>query len=424
MISVRKEQINASQRLSSGYRINSASDDAAGLAITEKMRAQIRGLDQAARNAQDAISLIQVAEGATSTIGELLIRARELVVQAANDTYLYDPSNLSRSDRTKIQFEINQIMEEINSIAERTQFNTMPLLDGRFAGVDGVVQLPFLPGLHTITTGPHDFFTTDPGGMVLSSTAGYCCSALCERLVESLFVWGSQMSLTGSGRITFGTFDAVAGNVFAFSHGFPQATNASIVVIDPNGVEHQVGEGEYFLVRTASEGWTIAIDFSGEPPGAFVMASLNIIRMTEVIHLARDLHFQIGANSGQGMLVNIFGMDTTALGGTYGDLRNISVENTSGEAIARQLSHIDYALARVNRNRVNLGAAQNRLEFTIENLNLSSENLLAAKSRIKDADMAQEMMNLISKNTLQQASISMLAQANQSKDILLRLIGN
>jgi flagellin len=127
------KQTRAGQRLSSGFRINTAADDAAGLAISEKMRAQIRGLNQASRNAQDGISLIQTAEGAISSINEMVIRLRELVVQAANDTYIHSDVNLSRSDRAKIQAEINQIVQEINSVALRTEFNTMPLLDGRFS---------------------------------------------------------------------------------------------------------------------------------------------------------------------------------------------------------------------------------------------------------------------------------------------------
>ncbi|MCL2400390.1 MAG: hypothetical protein FWC91_11695, partial [Defluviitaleaceae bacterium] len=133
-------QTRASQRLSSGFRINSAADDAAGLSVSSKMRAQIRGIDQASRNAQDAISLIQTAEGGTASINDMIIRMRELVVFASNDTNVHDGGNLSQSDRAKIQHEIDRIIDEIDSISQRIQFNTKRLLSGNFA-------LPFMAAL-------------------------------------------------------------------------------------------------------------------------------------------------------------------------------------------------------------------------------------------------------------------------------------
>ena len=136
---VSNQQTRASQRLSSGFRINTAADDAAGLGISEKMRAQIRGLDRASLNAQDGISLVQTAEGAMSTINEMLIRLRELLVQAANDTNVHEHGNPTQSDRVRIQDEIDQLLFEINSVAHRTEFNTRTLLDGSLS-LDGVIR--------------------------------------------------------------------------------------------------------------------------------------------------------------------------------------------------------------------------------------------------------------------------------------------
>ena len=147
-------QNRAAQRLSSGFRINSAADDAAGLAISQKMTAQIRGLNQAQRNASDAISLIQTAEGAIATINEMIIRMRELVIQAANDSNVHENSNLNLSDRVHIQREIDQIISEINEVADRTQFNTRVLLDGSYSRsgmVNHVAAVPSLKESHAIS---------------------------------------------------------------------------------------------------------------------------------------------------------------------------------------------------------------------------------------------------------------------------------
>jgi len=242
------------EKLSSGLRINRAGDDAAGLAISEKMRGQIRGLDQASRNAQDSISLIQTAEGALTETHSILQRMRELSVQAANDTNV-------KEDRTAIKSEIDELNKEITRISSQTEFNTQKLLDNNFSGKQ----------------------------------------------------------------------------------------------------------------------------------------------------------FQIGANKAQTISLSINGMSATTLG-----VNAIAVTNTTvaNDAIAS----IDGAITKVSTERAKLGAYQNRLEHTINNLGASSENLSAAESRVRDVDMAKEMMNFSKNNILNQAAQAMLAQANQQPQGVLQLL--
>ncbi len=257
------------EKLSSGYRINRAGDDAAGLSISEKMRAQIRGLNMASKNAQDGISLIQTAEGALDETHAILQRMRELAVQAANDT------NVDK-DREALQDEISQLIREIDRIALNTEFNTKKLLNG-------------------------DIAITTTGG-------------------------------TGS--------------------------------------------------------------------GATVTGGL-------VIH--------IGANAGQNMELGIDDMRSEKLG-----VYEINISTQSGADSA--ITTIDRAIEKVSKERSKLGAVQNRLEHTIKNLDNAAENLQAAESRIRDVDMAKEMMELTRQNILQQAATAMLAQANMAPQTVLQLL--
>ena len=294
------------EKLSSGLKINRAGDDAAGLAISEKMRGQIRGLEMASKNAQDGISLIQTAEGALTETHSILQRVRELVVQAGN-TGTQD----KESDLQSIQDEIKALQEEVDGISNRTEFNGKKLLDGTFkAGTPGT---PAIPG--------------DPD--------------------------------------------------------------------DP--------------------------DDAGTPA---VPATGN------------DLVFQIGANATQQISVHIEKMSTDALGVKDADgivanqsLKDIDVRKFADNAAAAtdvgfdtQLSIVDAAINQVSAQRGKLGAVQNRLEHTINNLGASAENLTAAESRIRDVDMAKEMSEFTKNNILSQASQAMLAQANQQPQNVLQLL--
>ncbi len=257
------------EKLSSGFRINRAGDDAAGLSISEKMRAQIRGLEMASKNAQDGISLIQTAEGALDEVHSILQRMRELAVQSANDT------NMTTVDRQAMQTEINQLLEEISGISTRTQFNTQTLLDGTF----------------------------------------------------------------------------------------------------------------------------------------------------------KDKVFHIGANSGQNMKITIGAMTTSGLGVKdlkVDDVDNVDDTTTGGiltqEDADKAITTINDAINQVSTQRSELGAIQNRLEHTVKNLDNSAENLQAAESRIRDVDMAKEMMEFTKQTILQQAATAMLAQANQVPQTVLQLL--
>jgi len=248
------------EKLSSGFRINRAGDDAAGLAISEKMRGQIRGLDMAAKNAQDGISLIQTAEGALNETHSILQRMRELAVQSASDTNVGE-------DRAALQAEVTALIAEIDRIANNTEFNTQKLLNGDFSGAN------------------------------------------------------------------------------------------------------------------------------------------------KVIH--------IGANSGQSVNINIANMQAANLGS--GGVAGVSISTQSGANTA--ITTIDNAIKAVSDERASLGALQNRLEHTINNLGTSSENLTAAESRIRDVDMAKEMMEFTKMSILTQAATAMLAQANQQPQSVLQLLG-
>lgn len=257
----------ASERLSSGYKINRAADDAAGLAISEKMRNQIKGLNMASKNSADAISLIQTAEGALQETHEMLKRMRELVIQGANDT------NVS-GDREKIGLELAQLMCEIQATADKTEFNTQKLIDG---------------------------------------------------------TWDSN------------------------------------------------GGGQ--------------------------------------------LYFQLGANQKQNLLLNIATLDASILTNSQVALSTpATVKVASGTDWDDYLDDIDTAIGTVSTQRANLGAVQNRLEHTIKNLDVASENLSAAESRIRDTDMAKEMMEFTKSNILSQAGMSMLAQANQQPNNVLSIV--
>jgi len=299
------------EKLSSGLKINRAGDDAAGLAISEKMRAQIKGLDMATKNAQDGISLIQTAEGALNETHSILQRMRELAVQSANDTN-------TDEDRAELQKEVDQLAQEITRISEDTEFNTKTLLDG--------------------TVGELTFHIGSNEGQNLTIAIGDMGS-------EALNVQGVTGTVSGNGATL--TFDG-----------------------------------------TETATWKDADDAAGTVAGYYDADELI---------LAADEKLADG---------EVFkGID-------------ISSQTSADSAI----TVINAAIETVSAQRSNLGAVQNRLEHTINNLGASSENLTAAESRIRDVDMAKEMMEMTKNNILQQAAQSMLAQANQQPQGVLQLL--
>ena len=362
------------EKLSSGYRINRAADDAAGLAISEKMKAQISGLRQASRNAQDGISLIQTAEGALNETHTMLNDMRRLVLQAHNGTNASD-------DLEKIQQEINALIEEITGIAERAEFNTKSLLTGNLVNTVGYT------GLVPDGVAVSDFSGAELGTYKLKfekDTTNNKWNAILYNTddpstTQKVEVPSSAVDVT-SGVIAGGTLD--------FSHF---------------GISIELTAG-----GTAPSEWKIAdgttLDFHVDPG---------------------SLLLQIGANKDQNMDVMISDMRAQALGLTDGTENKVDVRkfNEVGFDFNTQLKLIDDAISSVSTQRSELGAYQNRLEHTINNLDTAAENLDAANSRIRDVDMALEMANFTRHQILQQAGTAMLAQANVTPQAILKLLG-
>ncbi|KAF2959763.1 MAG: flagellin [Thermotoga sp.] len=359
------------ERLSSGLRINRAGDDAAGLAISEKMRGQIKGLNMAIKNAQDAISLIQTAEGALTEVHSILQRMRELAVQAASDTN-------TDVDREQIQKEIDQLREEIDRIARTTEFNTKKLLDGKLESFRSEVDAKVVTGgninvqLGTVSSAAKE-------GTYVIEVGQFQGAVTSELDVKiTLFTAGGYTSTIAN--ITAGA--AALGNIT-----FTWDTNVLSIS-----------------------------DFGGALPSNEVVDSA-VVRVEAVYTAASQLIFQIGANEGHNMVAGIDDMSAAALG-----LTTASLKVTDQDSAERTIMVIDAAIHRVSTARAALGAIQNRLEHTISNLGVAAENLTAAESRIRDADMAKEMMEFTKQQILLQSSMAMLAQANTLPQNVLQLM--
>ncbi|WP_163144139.1 flagellin [Bacillus sp. 22-7] len=360
-------QSKSMEKLSSGLRINRAGDDAAGLAISEKMRGQIRGLDQASKNAQDGISMIQTAEGALNETHDILQRMRELAVQASNDTN-------TTNDRDEIQKEVNQLKQEIDRIANTTEFNTQKLLDGSKVGLTDKID-----GSVTIQNNSSASITATVSG-----------------------TYTDALNKTGS--ITITRVTEASGTASGFR------------VSDPNGVTVALATD---LSNLTGFGTTIALaDLSNMKAGESFTISVQK-QAAATTDVSKSISFQIGANSGQNILVGISSMKASDLGVANG---SEGLDVTSADKASAAITSLDNAINKVSSERSKLGAVQNRLEHTINNLGTSSENLTAAESRIRDVDMAKEMMNQTKNSILSQAAQAMLAQANQQPQGVLQLL--
>lgn len=354
-------QSKAMQKLSSGLRINSAADDAAGLAISEKMRSQIRGLNQAINNAQDGISLVQTAEGALNETHGILQRMRELSVQSANETNTDD-------DRSALDKEFQQLKQEVTRIANQTEFNTKILLKGGFGATSSAgANIVAGKGVTDYNVGG-----SSVGSIVLTSAQG-----------TSSGVKLTAEFTDANGNSTTQVLDNVA---------IPTGTNSSTINFDKLGFSF-----------TANSSLS-ATSFGGAD------AADNTITIK-----AAAAKFQIGANKDQTIDLSINNMDATALGINSNDILTKDKAQTSIQAL-------DEAIKKVSTERANLGSVQNRLEHTINNLTTSSENLTSAESRIRDVDMAKEMSEQTKQSILAQAAQAMLAQANQQPQQVLQLL--
>ncbi len=515
---VSSAQSKSTEKLSSGYRINRAADDAAGLSISEKMRSQIRGLNQASTNAQDGISLIQTAEGALNEQHSILQRMRELSVQASNGTETDD-------DREAVQNEIEQLQSELTRISETTEFNTMKLLDGSMGGsttggvkVNASVSVNSLKSLGTTAatketnttaaltadnaaqTGNTLTYTvnyTDENGNAAATSvnlkytsattiedeygnkttiaagkatdeqkAGALKAALEKSELGSTFditvsankelvftakEAGKNISINSVGTSTNGgtvtatavTRSAIGEDTFQTIKG--DATNGIGVYDGTGSLDDKIFtvNGEKFAyVKDASSlgdnnkdvnyvevtGGTIN-DAAAGAMVDLINAKTGIaaeVTNTQDIALkastgssssASGITLQIGANEGQTMTFSLDNMSAASLG-----VDGKKVDLSTQSSAQKSTTAIDAAIKKVSASRGKMGAVQNRLEHTISNLDTASENMQTAESRIRDTDMAEEMVNYSKNSILAQAGQSMLAQANQANQGVLTLL--
>lgn len=445
----------AMEKLSSGLRINRAGDDAAGLAISEKMRGQIRGLDQATRNSQDGISLIQTAEGALNETHDILQRMRELAVQSSNDTN-------TDVDRKEIQKEVDQLKQEVTRIGTSTEFNTKTLLNGG-AGIqstqtDATVAKGIQGTSDTKSTGVVSFTNAGVTSLATAATATIALDNTTDTVLSGgkITINGSTIDVaTGTGGVALATkinessdkfgvtanFDAATGALtltqkgatgsaskidVRFSGGFDSDTAASAspnTNISAQGANAAVATGAAFTIDGVNaaagdfvvEGNKVTITKDGNSKGLSFELTKATTANTITVNSNNSLKFAIGANTNQQMDLSINDMRAEALG-----INNIDVTNRDSANAA--ITTIQSAIESVSAERSKLGASQNRLEHTINNLNVGAENLQAAESRIRDVDMAKEMMNFTKNNILNQAAQAMLAQSKSQPEAVLQLL--
>ena len=465
------KQSKSSEKLSSGYKINRAADDAAGLAISEKMRKQINGLDRASTNAQDGVSAVQTAEGALTEVHSMLQRMNELAVQAANGTN-------SKEDRDAIQLEIDQLSEEIDRVAETTKFNETFLLKGN-SGTKVVNVNAHDAGLKgTMVQGSGEMATftatLEVGGSVSIAGADYRIVAeegttevdddgvvpnALENVQAMIFDKDSGDPNTDQNVIIDGTTYTINedGDLWIDSNGnaYTAAQLADVVadgasvkigdgpvinVVDPEAddaltLEEAVLKMATALVDASNIGATEStaacdgddtyanyktnvLDEDDNPTNEYKFV-FNIQKAKLEINtdLTFSLHVGADADLTNKIAVNIAALDTAALA-----IKGINVSDSTGTAATYAIDAIADAINKVSSQRSNLGAIQNRLEHTIDNLDNVVENTTAAESRIRDTDMAEEMVEYSKNNILAQAGQSMLAQANQSTQGVLSLL--
>jgi flagellin len=393
-------QAKSTEKLSSGYRINRAADDAAGLAISEKMRKQIRGLTQASANAQDGISAVQTAEGALTEVHDMLQRMNELAVKAANGTN-------SKSDRQAIQDEVDQLVTEIDRVSTTTKFNETYLLKGRSAedGENGKLTYSVAAGVT---------------GLDISSTKGYgeiAVPAKTEDQVDPNSNTKYDKTEITIGSKTYTLVENVRVN---------DETSAS-APLTASALATQLTTSDDAKAYTSLEALMKGIrnDFSENVKNISSSTDSSGAQKIKVegfadVNNAADLSLHVGADSSDDnkISMNIANMSARGLG-----INGLKVNGDTPDNATRAIDTIADALQRVSDQRASLGAIQNRLEHTINNLDNVVENTTSAESAIRDTDMASEMVKFSNQNILAQAGQAMLAQANQSNQGVLSLLG-
>ena len=481
-------QSKSTEKLSSGYRINRAADDAAGLTISEKMRKQIRGLDQASTNAQDGVSSVQTAEGALTEVHSMLQRMNELATQAANGT------NSKDSDRQAIQDEIDQLTTEIDRVSETTKFNETYLLKGE-AGTKTINMKAHDAGLKGTLTDNGDgtatfvMDTLNAGDKVSIGGKNYTIGGTSDDLDSAFGKNGldidtkhQDISVNGTTykyyaatvqtkdgqAIKAGYYSAdpstLADQKAATATGVDGKDTADLAALKTNataGSTITVGTKTVTLMKddgkkggTASDGIDDTDTTVISKKKAYELASKELLKANQIgdtkgsakvgvgntataidltngtgtfqiqtgsaevaNSLAFSLHVGADADMTNKIQVNIDAMDSASLG-----IKGLNVKDDSGNAATYAVDAISDAISKVSSQRSSLGAVQNRLEHTINNLDNVVENTTSAESRIRDTDMAEEMVNYSKNNILAQAGQSMLAQANQSNQGVLSLL--
>ena len=459
------------QRLSSGLRINSAKDDAAGLAISERFTSQIRGLNQAVRNANDGISLAQTAEGALAEGGNILQRIRELAVQSANATN-------SASDRQALQAEVGQLVSELDRIATATEFNGQKLLDGTFGAAVFQVGANANQTIQTTTgnfrtsqygnyringvatTGTTDYrmageeltvsgslgsetFTVEPGDSAKSiaeavtsksNETGVKAFALTEQKITfseaGAYVLNIKSENETAQQISFTISDiegndGLSGAVTAFNDVASKTGVTARVSDDGSGVVLMNSVGENIMlaeVDNSTNSGSITVGEAVIPAGAEGAGgnpdegegnSGAVAIITGQVIFDSDKSFSVAGNAGQTV-------SQASVASELNSVANLDISSVEGANLA--LVTVDSALATVSGQRAKFGAIQSRFGSTIANLSTNAENLTAARSRIRDADFAQETAELTRAQILQQAGTAMLAQANVAPQNVLSLL--
>ena len=474
------------QRLSSGLRINSAKDDAAGLAISDRMTTQIRGLNQAARNANDGISLSQTAEGALAAVTDSLQRIRELAIQSANATN-------SASDRAALNDEVQQRIAEVNRIGTQTQFNGLNLLDGSFrsqafqvgANANQTINITSIQDARASALGSNNLVadgtvtgnvvtasatangidvanaataftvsTTDAAGSVLTTSAiTYDADSGANVIADAINRAGAGVGvtatgsnsatlsgLTAAGTVSFtlntqtadgdGTFTAVSSNISAI---VSDQNDLSALVSAINGVQSATGITAAFTTAGNKSSITLStLDGRNIGIGAFANATAGNdsitfagSTLTEAGTVAAVKTGTVTLSSARGTIstANANAEVFTAAGTNNSTFSSVAaVDISTATGAQAALATIDSALQQVNSSRATLGAYQNRFESVVTNLQTASENLSASRSRIQDADFAMETANLSRAQILQQAGTAMVAQANQVPQGVLQLL--
>ena len=444
----------STEKLSSGYRVNRAADDAAGLAISEKMRKQIRGLDQASTNAEDGISAVQTAEGALTEVHDMLQRMNELAVKAANGT-------MSTDDRQTVQDEVEQLLTEIDRVAETTKFNELYMLKGdtsdktvklsaKDAGLDGKLVTGANSATFTISTLKLGDSVSIGGKTYTIGDA--TAKNVADSVAKLTMATGSQVTLNGvqytivdtepeedeaKNLITKDTIEKRINGGKLTSVKFNGKTY-NVITDNAGGAADGIDDNESSIITAdkAYEYMAKELALANNVGANKTQISINVANNKELIKgkdtvqfvfnraeatTKEDLNFSLHVGADADMTnkisVKIASLDTTGLG-----IAGLNVKDKTGISATYAIDSIADAIAKVSAQRSSLGAIQNRLEHTINNLDNVVENTTAAESQIRDTDMAEEMVKYSKNNILQQAGQSMLAQANQANQGVLSLL--